>query len=292
MPGCARPARTSAYEIGHSGWVEYVQNPADGIRIAYRVQGDGPAIVMVHGTALSQAIWRGFGYVREFETDFTTITLDLRGHGRSDKPHERSAYTAESMVSDVLAVLDTVGIDRAHYLGYSLGGRVGFSLAVGHPQRMLSLVSAGGSPRNNRGTFDRVFFPGCIDALEAGGMSGFLDGWERSGAVLDITTRAAFNANDALALAAYMRESENDPGVPDAALTGIRLPTLLMVGSNDSERLRAARAALEVMSSATLRVLDGATHGGTLRHSDARPAIREFLTSVPRPDHSSSERLP
>ncbi|MEO7122706.1 MAG: alpha/beta fold hydrolase, partial [Lacisediminihabitans sp.] len=82
--------------------MDYAQNPADGIRIAYRVQGSGPALVMVHGTALSQAIWRGFGYVREFEADFTTITLDLRGHGRSDKPHERTAYTAEAMVSDVL----------------------------------------------------------------------------------------------------------------------------------------------------------------------------------------------
>lgn len=257
-----------------------MQNPADGIRIAYRVQGSGPAIVMVHGTALSQAIWRGFGYVRALEADHTTITLDLRGHGRSDKPHERSAYTAESMVSDVLTVLDEVGIDRAHYLGYSLGGRVGFSLAATHPERMLSFLSAGGSPRIARGSFDRLFFPGCIDALEADGMSGFIDGWERSGAVLDITTRAAFNANDALALAAYMRQSQDDPGVADAALAGIRLPTLLLVGSNDSSALRASRAALAIMPNATLNVLDGATHGGTLRHPDARPAIRKFLASV------------
>jgi len=262
--------------------VDYVQNPADGIRIAYRVQGSGPAIVMVHGTALSQAIWRGFGYVRELATDFTTVTLDLRGHGRSEKPHERSAYRAESMVSDVLAVLDEVGIDRAHYLGYSLGGRVGFSLAAAHPERMLSFVSAGGSPRIAANSFDRVFFPGCIEALEAGGMAGFLAGWERSGAVLDVTTRAAFNANDALALAAYMRESQDDPGVSDAALATIHLPTLLLVGSQDGATLRAARATQPVMPNASVRVLEGATHGGTLRHPDARPAIREFLAAQPR----------
>ncbi|MEO7122591.1 MAG: alpha/beta fold hydrolase, partial [Lacisediminihabitans sp.] len=199
---------------------------------------------------------------------------------RSDKPHERAAYSADAMVSDVLTVLDEVGVDRAHYLGYSLGGRVGFSLAVTQPERMLSFASAGGAPRNTPGTFDRVFFPGCIDALETGGMSGFIDGWERSGAKLDITTRAAFNANDAGALAAYMRESENDPGVSDAALAGIQLPTLLMVGSNDGERLRAVQAALEVMPKARLHVLDGATHGGTLRHPDARPTIRQFITGT------------
>jgi pimeloyl-ACP methyl ester carboxylesterase len=262
--------------------VDYVQNLADGIRIAYRVSGSGPALVMLHGTALSQAIWRGFGYVRDFETEYTTITLDLRGHGRSDKPHERSAYSAESMVSDVLAVLDETGTERAHYLGYSLGGRVGFSLAATHPERMLSFVSVGGSPRIHADTFDRVFFPGCIDALETGGMDGFLAGWERSGAVLDASTRAAFSANDALALAAYMRESQNDPGVTDAALEEMRMPTLLLVGSRDEERLVAAHAAAAVMPSATLRVLEGAHHGDTPRHPEARPAIREFLAALPR----------
>ncbi len=262
--------------------MDYVQNPADGIRIAYRVEGSGPALVMVHGTALSQAIWRGFGYVRELRDDYTTITLDLRGHGRSDKPHERVAYRAESMVSDVLAVLDEVGVDRAHYLGYSLGGRVGFSLAAAHPERMLSFVSAGGSPRIAPGSFDHVFFPGCIEALETAGMAGFIEGWERSGAALDVTTRAAFTANDAQALAAYMRESQDDPGVADSALATIRQPTLLMVGSNDRATLRAARAAQAVMPNASVLVLDGATHGGTLRHPDARPAIREFLAALPR----------
>jgi pimeloyl-ACP methyl ester carboxylesterase len=275
--------------------VDYVQNPADGIRIAYRVEGSGPALVLVHGTALSQAIWRGFGYVRELAADFTTVTLDLRGHGRSDKPHERAAYRAESLVSDVLAVLDEAGIDRAHYLGYSLGGRVGFSLAATHPERMLSFVSAGGSPRIAPDSFDRVFFPGCVEALETGGMAGFIDGWERSGAVLDASTRAAFNANDALALAAYMRESQNDPGVSDAALAGIHQPTLLLVGSKDRRTLRASEDALATLPNATLRVLEGATHGGTLRHPDARPAIREFLAKASRVsihslrEHSTTE---
>lgn len=185
------------------------------------------------------------------------------------------------MVSDVLAVLDEVGIDRAHYLGYSLGGQVGFSFAATHPERMLSFVSAAGSPRIPADSFDRVFFPGCIKVLETGDMAGFIDTWERAGAVLDASTRAAFNANDALALAAYMRESQDDPGVADAVLAGIRQPTLLLVGSNDGATPRAARAALPVMPNARLRVLDGATHGGTLRHPEALPAIREFLAAVP-----------
>ncbi|MCU1403299.1 MAG: putative hydrolase/acyltransferase [Microbacteriaceae bacterium] len=268
--------------------MDFAINPADGIRIAYRASGStsgstsgtGPPIVMVHGTALSQAIWRGFGYSRGLGTDHRVITLDLRGHGRSDKPHVQSAYSNELFVGDVLAVLDQLGVDRAHYLGYSLGGRVGFSLAAAHPERMLSFVTAGGAPRIGRGSFDRVFFPGCVDVLESGDMDRFLDAWERSGATLDATTMAAFRANDALALAAYMRAAEDDAGVTGAALANIRLPTLLLVGSDDSTRLRSAMDALKVMPSATLRVLDGANHSDTLRHPEALPAVREFIASV------------
>ena len=260
-----------------AGRVDFAENPADGIRIAYRTAGSGPAVMLVHGTALSQVIWRGFGYSRELAGDFTVITPDLRGHGHSDKPHERHAYTMESMVTDVLAVLDATGTDRAHYLGYSLGGRVGFSLAATHPERMLSFISAAGAPRAEHGSFDRVFFPGCIEVLEADGMAGFLTAWERAGATIDANTRAAFVRNDARALAAYMRQSQDDPGVPDAAVAGIDLPTLLLVGSKDDERLDAAEEAARKMPAATIRVLPGATHGETLQHPDALPAVREFL---------------
>jgi pimeloyl-ACP methyl ester carboxylesterase len=257
--------------------VDFVENPADGIRIAYRIAGSGPAVVMVHGTTLSQVIWRGFGYSRELADEFTVITPDLRGHGRSDKPHDRHAYSMESMVSDVLAVLDATGTDRAHFLGYSLGGRVGFSLAATHPERMLSFISAAGAPRAGHGSFDRVFFPGCIEVLESDGMAGFLTAWERAGATVDANTRAALTRNDALALAAYMRESQDDSGVPDAAVAGISLPALLLVGSKDDERLAAAEGAQRSMPSATMRLLVGATHGETLQHPDALPTVREFL---------------
>ena len=193
----------------------------------------------------------------------------------------RDAYDMESMVSDVLAVLDATGTDRAHFLGYSLGGRVGFSLAATHPERMLSFISAAGAPRARSGSFDRVFFPGCIEVLEADGMTGFLTAWERAGATVDANTRAALLRNDARALAAYMRQSQDDPGVPDAAVAGIDLPTLLLVGSKDDERLDAAKDAVRMMPSATLRLLPGATHGETLQHPDALPAVREFLVRQP-----------
>jgi pimeloyl-ACP methyl ester carboxylesterase len=275
--------------------VDVVTNPIDGTRIAYRsfdVTGAdadaGSPIVMVHGSALSQVIWRGFGYVRDLGARHRIVTLDLRGHGRSDKPRAASAYRMELFVADVAAVLDAVGVERAHYLGYSLGGRVGFSMAAAHPDRLLSLVSAAGAPRSEPGAFDRVFFPGCIDVLESGSMPAFLAAWElHSGRPLDTSTRAAIGANDALALAAYMREAERDPGVSDAGLAAMTLPTLMLVGSRDAERVPAAQHALATMPSATMRMLPGANHGETLRHPDALAVIRGFITQVEKAGQNS-----
>ena len=86
-------------------------NPVDGTRIAFSVidsdAGAGsPSLLLAHGSALSSAIWRGFGYVRPLRERYRLILPDLRGHGRSDKPHVPDAYAMDLIVDDVLAVLD------------------------------------------------------------------------------------------------------------------------------------------------------------------------------------------
>ncbi|WP_022881139.1 alpha/beta fold hydrolase [Gryllotalpicola ginsengisoli] len=262
--------------------MELLENPLDGTRISYRVFGDGatdaPAVVLVHGTALSQAIWRGFGWVRELQQQYRVITLDLRGHGRSDKPYDEDAYDQALFVADVLTVLDTLEVRSAHYIGYSLGGRVGFELAASHPGRLASLVTLGGSPRTGQGVFDRTFFPGCIDTIVARGMQAFVDRWaEHLGHPLDNSTQAALLANDGKALAAYMRKTEEDPGVPVHALSTLTLPLLMIAGTEDHSRVRAAARVQSLLPRMPVRLLDGATHGRTPRHPDALPAVRQWL---------------
>lgn len=263
--------------------MDFAQNPIDGCPIAYRYLGSEhpdstPTIVLVHGTALSQAIWRGFGWVRDLEVDHRVIALDLRGHGRSGTPHDPSAYDMSLFVGDVNAVLDAAGIDHAHYVGYSLGARIGFSLALKHPDRVSSLVTYGGSPKTGPGVFDRTFFTGCIDVLERDGLEGFIAGWEEQlGYSVDKSTRIALLANDAIALAAYMRETERDPGVPDASLRAMRTPLFMIAGTEDHSRVRAAAKVQALLPGTPVRLLDGATHGRTPRHEDALPELRRWL---------------
>lgn len=260
-------------------------NPLDGVRIAYRVTpASGAAapeatpLVLVHGTALSQAIWRGFGYLKAYTPERTVVTLDLRGHGRSGKPHEEAAYAMDRFQADVLSVLDEVGIERAHYLGYSLGGRVGFSLAAEHPGRLASFTSLGGAPGTGRGAFDRVFFDGAVASLERGGMPAFLADWQRaSGHPLDALTRQAFEANDGAALAAYMRANDGDVRVSDEQIAAFPMPVLLLAGTRDTERLRAAEHVHGLLPHSTLHTLDAAAHADTPRHPQVIPLLKEFL---------------
>ena len=83
------------------------------------------------------------GWIDALRDRYQLIVMDARGHGRSDKPHEPKAYRMELRVGDVTAVLDHLGIRRAHYLGYSDGGEVGFGIAKYASDRFTSLVIGG-----------------------------------------------------------------------------------------------------------------------------------------------------
>lgn len=251
-------------------------NPDDGVELAWDAVGEGTPLLLVHGSALSKAIWRGFGYTKAFREQFRVITMDLRGHGRSGKPHRPQDYTMETLVADVLAVLDAADAQEAHYGGYSVGARMAFSLAVAAPERLLSITSLGGSFRIRPGSIGRLFFPEYDAALGSGGMAAFVAGWEeRIGGSLDSQTRAAFLANDALALRAYFAQTEADAAVPEASLATIGTPALLMAGSQDSARAEDSRRAAELMPNARYVELPARNHGSTL--VPPGPILAEWL---------------
>jgi pimeloyl-ACP methyl ester carboxylesterase len=74
------------------------------------------------------------------------IFADHRGQGRSDKPTDVSAYALPTRVADVIAVLDALDINRAHFVGSSWGARLGYALGEHAPERLLSLVLCGNQP--------------------------------------------------------------------------------------------------------------------------------------------------
>ena len=258
---------------------------ADGTRIRYSIAGpdrDGaPDVMLVHGSALSSAVWRGFGYVRALRDRYRLTLPDLRGHGRSDTPHDPDAYAMDRIVGDLLAVLDAADVERTHYVGYSFGARAGLALAIAAPDRVASLVLLGGSARPQRGAMDAKFFDGCIDVLERDGMEGFVGDWERHrGEPVDASTRAAFLANDPLALAAYFRRSDREPGIDDETLEKLEVPTLAVAGSEDHMRVNDTRAMSRAIPGARLAVLRGFDHATTVAAApEALSVIEPFLAA-------------
>lgn len=116
------------------------------VRIYYEVEGQGPPLVLAYGLLGSVVLWRDTGYIDQLTASVTVIAFDARGHGLSDKPHDPEAYDRRRMAGDVVAVLDDLGISKAHYWGYSMGGLTGFVMAKHFPHRLLSLVLGGAAP--------------------------------------------------------------------------------------------------------------------------------------------------
>ena len=116
----------------------------DGARISYRARGEGPLTVLfMHG-------WAGSGSYFDETLKYLdlaglrAVTMDLRGHGDSDKPD--TGYTDERLAKDALAVVDEVGADKVVVVGFSMSGRFAQYLSVVAPERVSGQVLVAGCP--------------------------------------------------------------------------------------------------------------------------------------------------
>jgi len=108
----------------------------NGINIEYYVNGQGEPLVLVVAIEDSQQTW--IFQKRAFGKHFKVITFDSRGAGKSDKTEE--PYTIKTLADDTIGLMNHLGIDKAHILGISGGGRVAQELAINYPERIKKLV--------------------------------------------------------------------------------------------------------------------------------------------------------
>jgi pimeloyl-ACP methyl ester carboxylesterase len=119
----------------------------------YRTYDLDPAadwVVLVHGAGGSSSIW--FRQLRAYRTSFNVLLVDLRGHGESAKlrdGREEAHYTFDALAAEVLEVLDFAGIERAHFVGISLGCLIVRTIAELAPERVRSMVLGGAILRLN-----------------------------------------------------------------------------------------------------------------------------------------------
>ncbi|MCS6801529.1 MAG: alpha/beta fold hydrolase [Chloroflexota bacterium] len=112
-----------------------------GGRIAYEVHGAGPWIVLAHGGGLDRRMWRP--QIPALAARYRVVAFDFRGQGESDAPE--TGYGPDDLLDDLRAVIDGLGIDRLHLAGLSQGAAIAQLYAVAHPDRVKTLILAGGS---------------------------------------------------------------------------------------------------------------------------------------------------
>jgi pimeloyl-ACP methyl ester carboxylesterase len=119
-----------------SGGAEMAQANVNGVRLFYRVQGQGEALVLVPGLGAGHTAW--FRQLPAFKKHYKVITFDPRSIGRSDRP--KQPYGFKALADDVVGLMDHLAIKKADILGQSLGGLVAQEVAIDYPDRVLKLV--------------------------------------------------------------------------------------------------------------------------------------------------------
>ncbi|MET2829198.1 alpha/beta hydrolase [Mesorhizobium shangrilense] len=205
------------------------------VTLNYRVDGNGPQqLFCIHGVGSYLEAWNGV--VARLPGQFTVLTFDLRGHGRSARIKGR--YEIDDFVNDTLALADHVGFASFHLAGFSLGGLIAQRLALTHPDRLRRLVLlatvAGRSSEERQAVLGRLaaLTASQPSAHHAASLSRWLteDFQERNPDVIAELRRRDAENDPACYAAAYRVLAETDFG---GVLDQIRAPTLVITGEDD-----------------------------------------------------------
>ncbi len=258
------------------------------VHLNAEVAGEGPPILLLHGFTGSAATWTT--HIAAWH-GFTTIAVDLLGHGDSDSPADHERYRMERCVDDLIALLDHLDIERAAVLGYSMGGRIALQLALHSPGRFSALVLESASPgiedaaeREARVRSDAAL----ADAIERDGIAAFVDRWE----TLPLFSTQA-KLPDAVRNVLRRQRLSSDPGGLANSLRGIgagaaepvfdrltelRMPVLLITGALDENYCSLARRTAAALRSQRHEVVPDAGHAVHLEQPETfAEAVRSFL---------------
>ena len=254
---------------------------AEGVRIHFTDEGSGAPVVLLHGFAVNADLnWRLPGVTEALAGEFRVISMDLRGHGLSGKPHAPELY-GDAMAEDVIALLDHLGIEKAHVAGYSLGGIITLKLATTHPDRLLSASPLGAGWENPDDSSFLVALDGIAEDLESGRgvspLSASLGGDREAPGFLHTTWVRVMTGylNDGRALAAMVRGIRGLT-VEREAVGRISVPVCSIVGTRDPMKA-GVDAMVGVVPNHTVVFVEGADHLQAARSPELARTLRAFL---------------
>ena len=244
----------------------------DGVRIAYDVH-PGPAgetpLLLTHGFGASRAMWRP--NIDALAAMRTVITWDMRGHGETDSPDDQSLYSHALTVEDMVALLDACDVSVAAVGGLSLGGFMSLDFYRGHPDRVRCLLLFDTGPgfkkdASRQGWND--YADRMAERFETEGAAALSNSPEVARATAD--TRGLARA------ARGMLAQQNADVI--RSLPDIKVPTLVLVGANDTGFLAAADYMAATVPNAEKVVVADAGHAANIDQPAAfNEAVTDFL---------------
>ena len=246
----------------------------DGVKIHYEVHGSGPTILLSHGYSSTARMWDG--QIAALKDRYQVVVWDMRGHGESDYPADQSLYSEALTVGDMTALLDQVGARTAIIAGLSLGGYMSLAFAASHPERVraLMLFDTGPGFRNPeaRRQWNERAEARAVD-LETKGLADSGGGSE--------TRLGRHRSAQGLAGAARGMLAQQDSSLIES-LPRIAVPTLVVVGSEDTHFLAAADYMAGKIPGAQKTIIPGAGHAANIDQPAAfNRAVQEFLAGLP-----------
>lgn len=272
-----------------------------GLSLHVVLRGTGPRLLLLHGFTGSHESWSSL--VQSLSGSFSTIAVDLPGHGNSSAPPDPAWYSLLRFSEQLSMVLDAVGAagGQVAVLGYSLGGRAALRFALEHRERVSALVLESASPgiedeseRTVRMKSDREL----ADSIEWNGVEAFVDHWEqlplwRSQSDLPKGVRDALRAlrlrNRAIGLANSLRGAGAAAERPlGDRLAALDLPALVIAGALDEKYVALGRKLCTTLPNATLEVVPGTGHAVHLEQPEVfSTLVAGFLSKTAAKSGSS-----
>jgi pimeloyl-ACP methyl ester carboxylesterase len=266
-----------------------------GRRVIYRVAGDGPPVVLIHGMLNSSSHWQSVAM--ELARDHTVIAPDLIGHGDSAAP--RGDYSLGAHAASIRDLLAAIGVDRASIVGHSLGGGVAMQFFYQFPQRVerLVLISSGGLGREVSPMLRTAALPGVsallsltiqprvLEALAGGGRR-LRERAIAGGVYLQAIARALRPLENADARQAFLTTLRSVIDVHGQRVSATdrlylleSMPTMIVWGERDNTiPLEHGRRAHEAIPHSYFRTLPGVAHFPHLEDPDGLSRLlREFI---------------
>lgn len=247
---------------------------SNGVKIAYRDEGEGPALVLVHGFASThRANWVEPGWTSALsEAGYRLVMFDLRGHGQSAKLYEPSDYALDLLAGDLDTLISHLGLKAPHVFGYSLGAMVALRLASRAPQRPGSVIAGGVGAK--------LFEPPShvepvIKALTANDASSVTDPAAKAFRVF-----ADQNRQDRKALAACFARAREPFSREE--LSRIQCPVLVVAGERD-DLAGAPQPLAEAIPYGRAHAVPRRDHMRTVGDAATKKAVLAFLEEVVRP---------